>query len=84
MAWHSFSEEFAPYPKHFSAQWLCNSVSFVSEALALGRRLFHRFCYGSDPAMDGASDAEYEEAFATLLEDLVSIMRRRTLASRGL
>ncbi|MET9313633.1 FtsK/SpoIIIE domain-containing protein [Kribbella sp. NPDC003505] len=52
--------------------------------LALGRRLFHRFCYGSDPAMDGASDAEYEEAFATLLEDLVAIMRRRQGKLRGL
>jgi len=51
--------------------------------LALGRRLFHRFCYGSDPAMDGASDAEYEEAFAALLEDLVSIMRRRQGKLRG-
>jgi S-DNA-T family DNA segregation ATPase FtsK/SpoIIIE len=52
--------------------------------LALGRRLFHRFCYGSDPAMDGATDAEYEEAFATLLEDLVVIMRRRQGKLRGL
>jgi S-DNA-T family DNA segregation ATPase FtsK/SpoIIIE len=46
--------------------------------LAGGRALFARFCYG-DPA-DGTG---YEDEFAALLEDAVTVMRRRQAALRG-
>ncbi len=47
--------------------------------LALGRRLFDRFCYG-DSHTDQAS---YETTFALLLEDAVTVMRQRQDRLRG-
>lgn len=46
--------------------------------LAFGVRLFHRFVYG-DPDSGGA----YELEFAKVLEDAVTVMRRRQAALRG-
>jgi S-DNA-T family DNA segregation ATPase FtsK/SpoIIIE len=48
--------------------------------LALGRRLFDRFCYG-DSRTDQAS---YETTFALLLEDAVTAMRERQDRLRGI
>jgi S-DNA-T family DNA segregation ATPase FtsK/SpoIIIE len=47
--------------------------------LAMGRRLFDRFCYG-DSTTDQAS---YETTFAVLLEDAVTVMRQRQDRLRG-
>jgi S-DNA-T family DNA segregation ATPase FtsK/SpoIIIE len=47
--------------------------------LAMGRRLFDRFCYG-DNSTDQAS---YETTFAVLLEDAVTVMRQRQDRLRG-
>jgi S-DNA-T family DNA segregation ATPase FtsK/SpoIIIE len=47
--------------------------------LAMGRRLFDRFCYG-DSSTDQAS---YETSFAVLLEDAVTVMRQRQDRLRG-
>lgn len=45
--------------------------------LALGRRLFDRFCYGGDDT------AGWEDEFAGVLEDAVRIMRERQNRLRG-
>jgi S-DNA-T family DNA segregation ATPase FtsK/SpoIIIE len=47
--------------------------------LAMGRRLFDRFCYG-DSSTDQVS---YETTFAVLLEDAVTVMRQRQDRLRG-
>ena len=49
--------------------------------LAAGRALFARFVYGDTP--DGADTAGYELEFARVLEDAVTVMRRRQTALRG-
>jgi S-DNA-T family DNA segregation ATPase FtsK/SpoIIIE len=45
--------------------------------LAAGRKLFAKFCYGGDDA------ANWETAFADMLESAVEIMRRRQARMRG-
>lgn len=50
--------------------------------LAPGRRLFARFVYG-DPDETRAGGASYEMEFATVLEDAVTVMRRRQASLRG-
>jgi len=49
--------------------------------LAAGAPLFARFVYGDTP--DGADDTGYELQFAQVLEDAVTVMRRRQSALRG-
>lgn len=49
--------------------------------LAFGGPLFHRFVYGDGG--DGGSGSGYELDFARVLEDAVSVMRRRQAALRG-
>jgi S-DNA-T family DNA segregation ATPase FtsK/SpoIIIE len=47
--------------------------------LAMGRRLFDRFCYGDS----STNQASYETTFAVLLEDAVTVMRQRQDRLRG-
>jgi S-DNA-T family DNA segregation ATPase FtsK/SpoIIIE len=49
--------------------------------LASGQALFARFVYGNTP--DGGDDAGHELQFAQVLEDAVTVMRRRQAALRG-
>ena len=49
--------------------------------LAAGAPLFARFVYGDTP--DGADNTGYELQFADVLEDAVTVMRRRQSALRG-
>ncbi|GAA2721520.1 FtsK/SpoIIIE domain-containing protein [Cellulomonas aerilata] len=48
---------------------------------AAGAPLFARFVYGDTP--DGGDDTGYEVQFAQVLEDAVTVMRRRQSALRG-
>jgi S-DNA-T family DNA segregation ATPase FtsK/SpoIIIE len=50
--------------------------------LAFGRPLFTRFVYGDDTGNSGEPSG-YERAFAEVLEDAVTVMRRRQSALRG-
>ncbi|WP_246131246.1 FtsK/SpoIIIE domain-containing protein [Cellulomonas aerilata] len=49
--------------------------------LAAGADMFARFVYGGTP--DGGDDTAYEVQFAQVLEDAVTVMRRRQAALRG-